>query len=96
MIIQFKLFRLESCYEIREDIVDAVKRVKSVSTLDGTVCFNGWARMAVPIQSFKLTEVKNPNIGESKPADVRAQIEVDLRTFGGKIRDGTNRKTKLL
>ena len=69
--------------------MDSIKRVKAVTTLDGTVCFNGWARMAVPIKSFKLTEVKNPKIGESKPADVRAIIDVDLKNFGGSIREGT-------
>ena len=52
--------------------------------------------MAVPIKTFKLTEVKNPNIGEVKPADVRAHIEVDLRTMGGKIRDGMTNKNNLI
>ena len=79
---------MESCYEIREDVVDAVKRVKAVSSLDGHVSFNGWARMAVPIKEFRLTEVKNPNIGETKPAQVKANVEVDYRAFTGSIREG--------
>ena len=43
--------------------------------------------MAVPLESFSLTEVKRPNIGETKPAEVRADVQFSLKTFGGEIRE---------
>lgn len=39
--------------------------------------FRGWARMAVPIDEFTIIEVRKPNVGENKPADVTADIVVD-------------------
>ena len=39
--------------------------------------FRGWARMAVPIDEFTIIEVRKPNVGENKPADVTADIVID-------------------
>lgn len=39
---------------------------------DDKVVFNGWARMAVPLQDFSVIEVRKPNVGENKPASVTA------------------------
>ena len=39
------------------------------------------------MESFNLTEVKRPNIGETKPAEVRADVQFSLKTFGGEIRE---------
>lgn len=33
--------------------------------------------MAVPIQEFTIIEVRKPNVGENKPADVTADIAID-------------------
>jgi len=44
----------------------------------GGVVFGGWARMAQTITSFSIVEVAKPNIGESWPARVRADITVNL------------------
>ncbi len=33
--------------------------------------------MAVPIEEFTIIEVRKPNVGENKPADVTADIVVD-------------------
>lgn len=41
------------------------------------VGFRGWARMAVPIEEFTIIEVRKPNVGENKPADVTADIVID-------------------
>ena len=41
------------------------------------VGFRGWARMAVPIQEYTIIEVRKPNVGENKPADVTADIVID-------------------
>lgn len=62
------LFRLESTFEIRQDIEDAVSRMLPWRTEDGDVMFGGWARMALPIASFAVVEVSKPHIGEKKPS----------------------------
>ena len=38
------------------------------------VVFRGWARMALPTESFSIVEVRKPNVGEAKPAAVTADI----------------------
>ncbi len=54
LLRNFNLFRLESSYEIRQDIEDVVKRISPRLTYpDVKTEFAGWARMAVPIDSFK-------------------------------------------
>lgn len=54
LLRNFTLFRLESSYEIRQDIEDVVKRISPRITYpDVKTEFAGWARMTVPIDSFK-------------------------------------------
>ncbi|XP_023293066.2 RNA helicase aquarius [Lucilia cuprina] len=78
LLRNFNLFRLESTYEIRQDIEDAVSRMLPWLSEDGDVVFGGWARMALPIASFAVVEVAKPHIGEKKPSRVRADIGVTL------------------
>ncbi|GAB6024502.1 hypothetical protein CHUAL_009656 [Chamberlinius hualienensis] len=78
LLRNFNLFRLESTYEIRQDIEDAVFRLKPWGREDGGVHFGGWARMAQPINQFTIVEVAKPNIGEKQPSRVRADITVNL------------------
>lgn len=69
----FNLFRLESAYEIRGDLVDAIRRTnpRRDPSQGGATRFEGWARMATPISGVSITEVKKPNLGEKVPAEVR-------------------------
>jgi intron-binding protein aquarius len=84
----FNLFRLESTYEIREDIASTVSKLRPrLNNAGTTTVFTGWARMALPIYSFSITSVKKPDIGETKPALVRGEITVDLSPFSGKVRE---------
>ena len=53
---------------------------------DGATAFTGWARMAVGIRSFTVTEVAKPALGQTKPAEVKAEVEIDLRQYSGAIR----------
>ena len=62
--------RLEATYEIREDISDVLGRVGAFTADDDSVKFAGWARMALPTRSVKVTEVRKPNVGENTPAAV--------------------------
>ncbi|XP_058466843.1 RNA helicase aquarius [Malaya genurostris] len=78
LLRNFNLFRLESTYEIRQDIEDAVSRMLPWQSEEGDVVFGGWARMALPIQSFAVVEVSKPHIGEKKPSRVRADVSVTL------------------
>ncbi|GBL77335.1 RNA helicase aquarius [Araneus ventricosus] len=74
----FNLFRLESTYEIRQDIEDVIRRLRPCKTEVGEVMFSGWARMAQPITTFTIIEVGKPNIGEKQPSRVRADVTVTL------------------
>lgn len=54
LLRNFNLFRLESSYEIRQDIEDVVKRLGPRLTYpERKIEWTGWARMALPIESFK-------------------------------------------
>ncbi|KAH8294727.1 hypothetical protein KR018_002206 [Drosophila ironensis] len=78
LLRNFNLFRLESTYQIRQDIEDAVSRMLPWQSEDGDVVFGGWARMALPIASFAVVEVAKPRLGEKKPSRVRADVGVTL------------------
>ncbi|CAB1331070.1 unnamed protein product [Coregonus sp. 'balchen'] len=81
LLRNFNLFRLESTYEIRQDVEDVVTRMKPWQSEYGGVVFGGWARMAQTITAFSIVEVAKPNIGENWPARVRADITVNLNPF---------------
>lgn len=79
LLRNFHLFRLESTYDIRQDIENAVSHLKPWRTEDdGSVMFGGWSRMAIPIDSFHITEIGNAKIGEDKPSRIRGEIVVNL------------------
>ena len=78
LLRNYDLFRLESTYEIRQDIEDIVTRLRPWEAEDGSILFRGWARMAQPIVNFTVCEVAKPNIGEDKPSRVRADVTVNL------------------
>jgi intron-binding protein aquarius len=87
LLRNFNLFRLESTYEIKDDIEDAVRRVNARRDYDGGVKFTGWSRMALAIKEFRITTVSKPNIGESKPAQVVAEVTYTLAQSRGPIRE---------
>ncbi|KAK0074618.1 hypothetical protein PV326_012289, partial [Microctonus aethiopoides] len=78
LLRNFNLFRLESTYEIRQDIEDSVSRLSPWRAEDDGVYFGGWARMAQPITQFAVVEVAKPNIGEKRPSRVRADVTINL------------------
>jgi intron-binding protein aquarius len=87
LLRNYTLFKLESSYEIRQDLVDAVKRMApKQASPSGPVTFGGWARMAMPLAAFKLTLISKPSIGDVFPREVRAVVELDLSRFKGDIR----------
>ena len=62
LLRNFELFRLESAFEIREDLIDSIRRMGPRSGLKGQTLFGGWARMALPIISASIDEVSLVNI----------------------------------
>jgi intron-binding protein aquarius len=57
LLRNFILFRLESAFEIREDLIDSIKRMGPKAGSKGTTLFGGWARMALPIVHANIDEV---------------------------------------
>lgn len=53
LLRNFNLFRLESAYEIREDLADAISRCNPKWGFPDKTEFGGWARMALPVKEFK-------------------------------------------
>ncbi|XP_031121406.1 RNA helicase aquarius isoform X2 [Ipomoea triloba] len=90
LLRNFNLFRLESTYEIREDIQEAIPHLLAYINNEGEPAFRGWSRMAVPFKEFKITEVKLPNIGEVKPASVTAEVTFSIASYKAQIRSEWN------
>ncbi|XP_062211429.1 uncharacterized protein LOC133912612 isoform X2 [Phragmites australis] len=86
LLRNFNLFRLESTYEIREDIQEAVPHLHAYINNEGDTAFRGWSRMAVPIKEFKITEMKQPNIGEVKPSAVTAEVTFSISSYRPQIK----------
>ena len=72
--------------EIKEDIEDVCERLKPRAQPAGKTVFRGWARMALPLSSFKLYKVGRPFLGESRPSEVRAEAQVSLSGCRGDVR----------
>lgn len=58
LLRNFTLFRLESAYEVREDLTDAIKRMGPREGHNGVTSFGGWARMALPLVAFSIDQVR--------------------------------------
>lgn len=82
----FTLYRLESAFEVRQDIVDAISRISPRRGLRGETTFAGWARMAVPVTSVAIEEVSKPRLGEDIPEFVYCTVEVNLACYDVDIR----------
>merc|ERR1719316_2120766 len=52
LLRNFNLFRLESTYEVREDIHDQLPRLKARQDHEGNTVFDGKARMLLPLQGL--------------------------------------------
>jgi len=78
LLRNFNLFRLESTYEIREDLQDQIPRMKPSRDEDGNTHFSGKARMALPLGALEVMNVKRPKVGEEVPAEVRAEVRWSL------------------
>lgn len=87
LLRNFQLYHLESSYNIREDIMDAIKRMGPREGLKGSIIFKGWARMALPISSMTMDEIGKPNLGQKAPSKVLSTITIDLSTCTKMVRN---------
>jgi intron-binding protein aquarius len=77
LLRNFNLFRLESTYEIRQDVEDVALRLRP--RLDqGRTIFQGWSRASLPLSDFTVVEVAKPNLGETRPAHVLGEATYSL------------------
>ena len=96
LIRNFQLVRLESAYEIRSDLVNAIKRLRPVlrqTSIDENddiqlkTEFNGWSRMAMElVEPASIVEVKAPKLGETVSSQVIVEFTIDLEPCGTSIR----------
>ena len=77
LLRNFNLFRLESTYEIRQDVEDVSLRLRP--RIDGgRTIFQGWSRASLPLIDFSVVEVAKPNLGETRPAHVLGEATYSL------------------
>ncbi len=74
LLRSFNLFRLESAYQVREDLKDTIKRMGAVTASNNETQFTGWARMGAGITNFSIVEVTKPALGQTAPETVRGEI----------------------
>ncbi|KAI8086379.1 P-loop containing nucleoside triphosphate hydrolase protein [Halteromyces radiatus] len=87
LLRNFNLFRLESSYEIRQDIEDVIKRLGPRLTYpERTIEWSGWARMALPIDSFGIVDVGRPELGQDQPSRVTADVSFNVSKYSKVIR----------
>lgn len=83
----FLLQRSEAFYEVRKDMESTIKRMRPRPGRErGTVQFDGFSRMAIPIVKPAIIEVAQPKVGNNKPAFVRAEVLLDVSRLNDGIR----------
>ncbi|OJD28490.1 hypothetical protein ACJ73_00089 [Blastomyces percursus] len=81
------LYRSESFFEIRKDLETVIKRLQPrFQRNTGTVSFEGFSRMAIPIAKPAIVEVAPAKVGSTNPAYVRAEIGLDVSRLGDNVR----------
>ncbi len=82
----FNLYRIETASQIRDDVVDTIKRMGPKEDIRGNTVFGGWSKYALPILSVGIEDVARPKLGEIIPSKVTCSVTVDLSRFNGDIR----------
>ena len=83
----FVLHRNEAFYEIRKDMESTLRRLKPRPSRDRTsIEFDGFSKMALPIENPGIVEVEPPHVGQSVPSSVRAEIILDVRRLNDGLR----------
>ncbi|KAL6242280.1 hypothetical protein RBB50_010828 [Rhinocladiella similis] len=83
----FQLYQAEAFYGIRKDMESVVKRMKPKASRDrSSTIFEGFSKMALPINSPAIIEVGAPKVGELKPSFVRAEAILDVSRLTDQLR----------
>ncbi|KAJ5096196.1 CWF11 family [Penicillium alfredii] len=82
----FLLYRSEAFFQIRKDMEAVVKRMQPRAGRDGSLAFEGFSRMAIPISKPAIIEVAPAKVGSSNPAFVRAEIAIEVGRLADHIR----------
>lgn len=82
----FLLYRSEAFFQIRKDMESVVKRMQPKAARDGSVNFEGFSRMAIPISKPAIIDVAPPKVGQINPAFVRAEIAIEVGRLADNIR----------
>lgn len=66
--------------EVRQDLEDVLFRMKPFKHEfnPDEVVWGGWAKMALPITGCRIVQVGKPNVGESSPSEVKADVSIVL------------------
>jgi intron-binding protein aquarius len=73
----FTLYRLESLFELRRHIEDVIKRLQPRQQ-NGALRWDGFSRMAIPIAKPAVVDTVPARVGESVPAEVKAEVILDV------------------
>lgn len=81
----FTLYRSEAFYEIRKHLEDTTKRLQP--RLQGsTIRFDGFSRMAIPINKPAIIDTLPARVGEDIPAQVKAEVILDVSRLQSGLR----------
>lgn len=92
LIRNFRLYKLESAFSIRQDIVDAILRLAprynldSSSQLDQTV-FTGWSRNAIQLHQLQIEKTGSMKLDENISSYIQADLCYDISKYSRKIQD---------
>lgn len=82
----FQLYQAEAFYSIRKDMESVVRRLKPKSGRDRGTIFEGFSKMALPIDKPAIIEVGPLKVGSSMPSFVRAEVILDVNRLADNIR----------
>ncbi|RMZ90180.1 hypothetical protein DV736_g2592, partial [Chaetothyriales sp. CBS 134916] len=83
----FELYQAESFYAIRKDVEGFVRRMKPRAGRDtATTLFDGFTKMAMPIDHPAIIDVAPPRVGTSHAAYVRSEVSLDVSRLTDSMR----------
>ncbi|RMD44275.1 hypothetical protein DV735_g771, partial [Chaetothyriales sp. CBS 134920] len=84
----FELYQAEAFYAIRTDLEAFVRRMKPKASREtpSTPVFDGFSKMAMPIDKPAIIDIAPPRVGTSHPAYVRSEVSLDVSRLTDSIR----------
>lgn len=86
LLRNFKLYKLEAGFAIRQDIEETCLRLRPRYNLDSSnaadsTIFDGWSRNAVPLNQMQIEKVGEPRLTDSTPSYVTADLCYSIDKF---------------